>query len=204
MSDTEKLTVSSTFEELPTGKPHVSFSELRDWQDCSYRHKLKYVDKHVLQKPSPHMDFGTAVHAACEKYLATRIMDPEISVLFLNEAWKRNEASAAYTLEALPKFIDEARVILAEVPQWLESTFPGWEYIDAEHQLYDPDDPNNQQLLINKKNLPKDVKDFKDQLHQRIYQAVVDGKVADRQKLVEWLESNEIKVVRTKRPSKDL
>ena len=67
---------------------------------------------------------------------------------------------------------------------------------NAEHQLYDPDDPNNQQLLINKKNLPKDVKDFKDQLHQRIYQAVVDGKVADRQKLVEWLESNEIKVTR--------
>ncbi len=67
---------------------------------------------------------------------------------------------------------------------------------NAEHQLYDPDDPNNQQLLINKKNLPKDVKDFKDQLHQRICQAVVDGKFADRQELVQWLESNEIKVTR--------
>jgi hypothetical protein len=67
---------------------------------------------------------------------------------------------------------------------------------NAEHRLYDPDDPNNQQLLINKKNLPKDVKDFKDQLHQRIYQAVVDGKFADRQELVNWLESNEIKVTR--------
>ena len=67
---------------------------------------------------------------------------------------------------------------------------------NAEHRLYDPDDPNNQQLLINKKNLPKDVKDFKDQLHQRICQAVVDGKFADRQELVRWLESNEIKVTR--------
>ena len=67
---------------------------------------------------------------------------------------------------------------------------------NAEHKLYDPDDPNNQQLLINKKNLPKDVKDFKDQLHQRICQAVVDGKFADRQELVRWLESNEIKVTR--------
>lgn len=67
---------------------------------------------------------------------------------------------------------------------------------NAAHRLYDPDDPNNQQLLINKKNLPKDVKDFKDQLHQRICQAVVDGKVADRQELVQWLESNEIKVTR--------
>lgn len=138
MSDTEKLTVSSTFEELPTGKPHVSFSELRDWQDCSYRHKLKYVDKHLMQQPSPHMDFGTAVHAACEKYLSTRVMDPEISVLFMNEAWKKNEAHAAYSLEALPKFIEEAKAILAEVPQWLENTFPNWEYIDAEHQLYEP------------------------------------------------------------------
>ena len=67
---------------------------------------------------------------------------------------------------------------------------------NAEHGLYDPDDPNNQQLLINKKNLPKDVKDFKDQLHQRICQAVIDGKFADRQELVHWLESNEIKVTR--------
>lgn len=67
---------------------------------------------------------------------------------------------------------------------------------NTEHRLYDPDDPNNQQLLINKKNLPKDVKDFKDQLHQRICQAMVDGKFADRQELVSWLESNEIKVIR--------
>jgi len=67
---------------------------------------------------------------------------------------------------------------------------------NAEHQLYDPDDPNHQQLLINKKNLPKDIKDFKEQLHQRICQAVVDGKVADRQELVEWLESNQINVTR--------
>ena len=67
---------------------------------------------------------------------------------------------------------------------------------NAEHSLYDPDDPNHQQLFINKKNLPKDVKDFKEQLHQRIYQAVVDGKVTDRQELVQWLESNEVKVTR--------
>ena len=67
---------------------------------------------------------------------------------------------------------------------------------NAEHRLYDPDDPNNQQLLINKKNLPKDVRDFKAQLHQRIYRAVATGEIADRQKLVEWLESNDVKVTR--------
>ena len=67
---------------------------------------------------------------------------------------------------------------------------------NAEYELYDPDDPNHQQLLISKKNLPKDVKDFKEQLHQKVYRAVVDGTIADRQELVQWLESNAIKVTR--------
>ena len=67
---------------------------------------------------------------------------------------------------------------------------------NTEHSLYDPDDPEHRQLFLNKKNLPKDVKDFKAQLHQRVYRAVANGEVADRQELVQWLESNQINVTR--------
>ncbi|MFW1782735.1 mobilization protein [Acinetobacter seifertii] len=67
---------------------------------------------------------------------------------------------------------------------------------NTEHRLYDPDDPDHRQLFLNKKNLPKDVKDFKEQLHQRVYRAVANGEFADRQELVQWLEANEIKVTR--------
>ena len=67
---------------------------------------------------------------------------------------------------------------------------------NTEHSLYDPDDPAHRQLFLNKKNLPKDIKDFKEQLHQRVYRAVANGEVADRQELVQWLESNEINVTR--------
>ena len=72
---------------------------------------------------------------------------------------------------------------------------------NAEYALYDPDDPNHQQLLINKKNLPKDVKDFKEQLHQKVSRAIVDGTISDRQELVQWLESNEVKVTRQSKQS---
>ncbi len=72
---------------------------------------------------------------------------------------------------------------------------------NAEYELYDPDDPNHQQLLINKKNLPKDVKDFKEQLHQKVSRAIVDGTISDRQELVQWLESNEVKVTRQSKQS---
>ncbi len=68
--------------------------------------------------------------------------------------------------------------------------------INTEHSLYDPDDPEHRQLFLNKKNLPKDIKDFKEQLHQRVYRAVANGEVTDRQGLVQWLESNQIHVTR--------
>ena len=67
---------------------------------------------------------------------------------------------------------------------------------NTENSLYDPDDPEHRQLFLNKKNLPKDIKDFKEQLHQRVYRAVANGEVADRQELVQWLESNQINVTR--------
>lgn len=67
---------------------------------------------------------------------------------------------------------------------------------NTEHSLYDPDDPEHRQLFLNKKNLPKDIKDFKEQLHQRVYRAVSNGEVADRQELVQWLELNQINVTR--------
>ncbi|KGT47448.1 relaxase/mobilization nuclease domain-containing protein [Acinetobacter sp. HR7] len=67
---------------------------------------------------------------------------------------------------------------------------------NTEHSLYDPDDPAHRQLFLNKKNLPKDIKDFKAQLHQRVYRAVANGEIADRQELVQWLESNQINVTR--------
>ena len=67
---------------------------------------------------------------------------------------------------------------------------------NTEHSLYDPDDPEHRQLFLNKKNLPKDVKDFKEQLHQRVYRAVANSDISDRKELVQWLESNQVKVTR--------
>ncbi|MFY5900451.1 mobilization protein [Acinetobacter pittii] len=67
---------------------------------------------------------------------------------------------------------------------------------NTEHRLYDPDDPEHRQLFLNKKNLPKDIKDFKEQLHQRVYRAVANGEIADRQELVQWFKSNQINVTR--------
>jgi len=125
------------FEVLPTGKPHISFSEVKLWKECSYRHNLFHVKKVDLSKPSPVLDFGTAVHAACEKYLLTRVMDVRVAYEHLDNAWKKFEGHSEFTQDSLAKAKSEVALILSEVPKFLDDTFPEWEVVDAEHQLYE-------------------------------------------------------------------
>lgn len=131
---------SPKYELLPTGKPHVSFSEMKDWDDCSFRHKLKYVDKIGIFKPGVHMDFGTAVHAACENFLKTKKMDDIVFKKKLHELWTEHGEvdPEAYTVKSFKQFVAEGIAILPEIPAWFDVTFPGWEFIDAEHQFYEP------------------------------------------------------------------
>ena len=58
--------------DFPTGKQHVSFSEVKQWKECPYRHKLAYIEKIDMFEPSPFLDFGTAVHEGCEIILEKR------------------------------------------------------------------------------------------------------------------------------------
>ncbi len=135
---------SQTFELLPTGKTHISFSEVRDWKDCSFRHKLKYVKKIDLGRPGPLLDFGTAVHASCENFLKTRAMNAKIATDIIESVWDKNKLLDGFDPKSLPNFLAEANSILEDVPSFMDKTFPEWEFLDAEHQLYEPIDGHKQ------------------------------------------------------------
>lgn len=134
----EEVQLDPRFELLPTDKQHVSFSEVREWKDCSYRHFLSKVKKIDLSKPGPLADFGTAVHASNEDYVKTRVMDRSIAERVLRELWEKNKGFPGYEPEGIPKYLEQINGILDEVPAYLDKEFPGWEFVDAEHQLYEP------------------------------------------------------------------
>ena len=48
-------------------KKHISFSELKIWNECPYKHKLMYVDGIKNFLGNEHTAFGSAVHDTCEK-----------------------------------------------------------------------------------------------------------------------------------------
>jgi len=129
--------VTPSYEVLPTGKQHVSFSEVKLWKECSYRHNLIHIKKIDLSKPSPVLDFGTAVHASCEHYLLTREMKPEIAFEHMEKAWAKHEGNPDFSPASLEKSKKEVEAILSEVPKFFDETFPEWEAVDAEHQLYE-------------------------------------------------------------------
>jgi hypothetical protein len=64
----------------------ISFSELKDHVECSYRHKLKYVDKINMFEENVNTNFGTALHEACETYLKTREMKYELALDYIVQA----------------------------------------------------------------------------------------------------------------------
>ena len=116
---------------FPTGKPHVSYSEVKTWKECSWRHKLVYVDKIDKFKPSPNIDFGTFVHSECEEFLEKRTFNLERLEGNIKRTWEEKKFGSP------DSWITEAKQIMEEIPEFLDTQFPGWEFISAEHTLYE-------------------------------------------------------------------
>ncbi len=131
---------------FPTGKPHVSFSEIKCWKECSWKHKLTYIDKIDMFKPSPYLDFGTAVHEGCETILETKKHDEKKLLNDIEIAWEKygfddpdwvKKQPGWYKYAPLDEWKSWAKNMWNEVPAFLDETFPNWKPIKAEEYLYE-------------------------------------------------------------------
>jgi hypothetical protein len=131
---------------FPTGKPHISFSEIKQWKECPYRHKLTYIDKIDMFEPSPYLDFGTAVHEGCETILETKSHNKKKLLTDIKDAWVKHGFDKPSWYEKMPGWYKHEPVetwcswatnMWSEVPDFLDKTFPGWECFKAEEELYE-------------------------------------------------------------------
>tara|TARA_Y100000593_G_scaffold94583_1_gene194428 strand:+ start:2098 stop:2919 length:822 start_codon:yes stop_codon:yes gene_type:complete len=131
---------------FPTNKPHVSYSEVRTWKECPFRHKLKHIDKVDLDVPSPYLDFGTAVHEGCESYLNTQTIDRDTILSIMRKAWEDNrfddpewvkKQPGWYKYHPVEEWCKWANNMWNDVPNFLDKEFPGWETVSAEEMLYE-------------------------------------------------------------------
>ena len=54
----------------------ISFSALKNWRECPYRHKLIYVDQLPYFSGNEFTAFGTAIHEVCEQTIPNETENP--------------------------------------------------------------------------------------------------------------------------------
>jgi hypothetical protein len=132
--------------EFPTEKPHISFSEIKNWKECPYRHKLLYIDKIESFEESPYLHFGTAVHAGCESLIETKTVDQNKILTEMKEAWKKadfenpewySKQPGWYKHEPVETWENWAKNTWGDVLEFLNTEFPGWSCFNAEEDLYE-------------------------------------------------------------------
>lgn len=131
---------------LPTGKYHVSYSEVNvacGSDGCGWKHKLKYVDGHE-EPDTEHTTYGRTIHSALQDWLLEsesvwfdweeRITACQAEVVEIFKTVKFEPTPAALKKD----WIDPTEKILNLVPDWMDQSFPGWKPVAAEIYLFEP------------------------------------------------------------------
>ena len=121
-------------ENLKTGKPHVSFSEVSCWKECSWRHKLQHVDKLGEFKYAPALAFGTVQHSAIEQLIETGNVNIDEFCTKLAEQWEKHQFEKDMPLSLAQ---EQLRNITSEFKPFMDQTFPDWKHVASEYPLYE-------------------------------------------------------------------
>ncbi len=143
-------------------KNYVSFSEIKQWKDCGWRHKLLYIDKIGTFEDSPHLHYGTIIHDAVENLLKTGKVDLNVVKEKIEKTWDDSgfdsndyivlqESKAAlqgwkYKHNSSKNWVDWSNACLERLPIFLEENFPGYSLFNAEEQLFEDIEFNNKKF----------------------------------------------------------
>jgi len=129
-------------------RSHISFSELKTWNECAFKHKLVYIDEAKKFLGNEYTAFGTAVHEVCEKSVLGEI-DQSLSVLnecfnnkFLEELKSLTEKKVDLNKDLVGKMRTQASTLLSYILPSLTENFGKYEVFSAEEKLYEPLEEN--------------------------------------------------------------
>ena len=121
---------------------HISYSELKEWNICPWKHKLNYINKINQFKGNEHTAFGTTMHTICENLVLKGKLS---SKDFFDEEFIKNLATIKEkdpTMVFRKDLIEQMRVqgvaLIKHVLPSLRSYFGKFELISIEEKLYTP------------------------------------------------------------------
>ena len=116
---------------------HISFSELKEWADCPYFHKLKRIDKLSKFAGNIFTAFGKAIHTINEYHLLNE--DCEAKFVIFDEEFKKELLLLENKpeIKEIEQFSAQARPIIRDILPAMHKYFGDFEVIAAEHALYE-------------------------------------------------------------------
>ena len=121
-------------------RKHISFSELKIWNECPYKHKLVYKDKIKEFLGNEYTAFGTAIHHVCENIALNKSknMLDEFNQKFLEELKILTEKKVDLKKDLVQNMRSQAKNILKYILPELKKTFSNFEVVSVEEELYIP------------------------------------------------------------------
>ena len=130
-------------------RKHISYSELKTWDECAYKHKLVYIDKVKNFQGNEYTAFGTAVHEVCEKSVLKEIKIDKASLMdcFNKKFLQEIQELITKKVELKKDLIKDMRLQASDLVEYiipeLNKTFKEYEVVSAEEELYETIDNQN-------------------------------------------------------------
>ena len=119
--------------------PHISFSELKYWNQCPFYHKLVYLDKIKGFEGNAFTAFGTAVHDTCEQMVLKEGRNFDRDKYFAEQFDKQlGELKEDPDQTLVEDMKVQVAKILPEVLPALNQYFGKYKVISTEEKIYEP------------------------------------------------------------------
>jgi len=120
---------------------HISFSELKKWHECPFKHKLSYIDGIKGFKGNHYTAFGTAIHDVCENLLLRPELEDESRLYFDLKFFSQIELLKEQNISFDEKMVDEMKqqgselsvLVLPAVKEY----FTDYEVVSTEEEIYE-------------------------------------------------------------------
>ena len=120
---------------------HISFSELKNWNQCSFYHKLVYIDKLKGFEGNLYTAFGSALHTVCEKVVLKEIKDKK-SLFQLSFSKEISDLPSDIKENLDTKMVADMRrqghFLVDLILPALKEEFDEFEVVSVEEKLYEP------------------------------------------------------------------
>tara|TARA_A100001515_G_scaffold8481_1_gene7131 strand:+ start:5850 stop:6629 length:780 start_codon:yes stop_codon:yes gene_type:complete len=117
--------------------PHISYSELKIWKECAWKHKLEYIDGLRSFRGNEFTAFGTALHTLCEEQVKGNLTEGFSDVFdheFLKELQKLPK-DLELRQDLIASMRDQGKVLAPMVMPYLRKHFGDFTLVSTEEKL---------------------------------------------------------------------